>query len=197
MEGANVAVLGRALISAPLEVVLNAVQSPKVLKDNVVVERVHELEWGDSNSPGSSAGRELSGEPSRASMKIEWIGVKLPVVSKRDFCTCTHLARYKDNSVVVSAMSLHVEQHVPFYTRVKPREGYERGRVLVGGWHLAPAPNTAGATVGTWVNVSNPGGHLPQMLLKMGWSKSSAVERVAAVKVLAEEMFTRQMQAVV
>ena len=61
--------------------------------------------------------------------------------------------------------------------------------MLVGGWHLAAAPNAPESTVATWVNVSNTGGHLPQMLLNMGWSKSKAIEKVVRVKVLAEEMF--------
>ena len=86
-------------------------------------------------------------------------------------------------------MSYNIPPNIDFYPRVAPRPKYERGHVLVGGWHLTAAPNSPGSTVATWVNVSNTGGHLPQMLLKMGWSKSKAIENVVRVKVLAEEMF--------
>eukprot|EP00656_Telonema_subtile_P036162 TRINITY_DN40136_c0_g1_i1.p1 TRINITY_DN40136_c0_g1~~TRINITY_DN40136_c0_g1_i1.p1 ORF type:complete len:383 (+),score=98.76 TRINITY_DN40136_c0_g1_i1:107-1255(+) len=187
-KGANVAVLGRVLIAAPVEVVLQAIERSDLRKDTSV-DKVSEIEWGDTGSPRPR------GEPTRSPMSLEWVGVKLPVISKRDFCTCTYQAHFPDGSVIVSEVSMEVPAYVPFADKLAPRSGYERAKVLTGGWHICSAPNTPGASVGTWVNVSNPGGHLPQMLLNTGWSKSKAVDNVAATKVLAEQMMADQKAA--
>ena len=119
--------------------------------------------------------------------RIEWAGVKLPIVTSRDFCTASHKAEYTDGSVILSSLSVQVPSHHPIYHRVAPRAKYERGQVIVGGWHLVSKPGNPGMTIGTWVNVSNPGGSLPRMLMNSGWSKSKAVSNVVTVKVLSEE----------
>lgn len=173
--------MGRCKIMSTAENILDAIFDVTTYKDSKC-ELLKEISW---------QGIEQS-TAERSTCVVEWVdpGIRVPLITKRDFYVATHSAMVPlpdGRTFVASSVSIPG----PHHDKCLPQKGYVRGQVVCpSGWVikvLSEDPPVCGCT---WMSLSRPGGKIPNKVVQMGAAWGAKI--VLRVKAIAEK---RQAQS--